>query len=86
MAAEIEDHTEYENLDRADEFLDSLESDPSKAELMSVCQRLNNLLITLKCKKDELQALEVDIQQSKGVVNLLSRAWTWTLFVKLDFY
>jgi hypothetical protein len=37
MAAEMDVHSEYENLDRADEFLDSLESDPSKAELMTVC-------------------------------------------------
>ena len=74
MAAEIDDRSEFENLDRADEFLDSLESDPSKAELMSVCQRLNNLLITLKCKKDELIALEADIKSSKGIVNMLSQA------------
>ena len=47
MAAEIDDLKNYENQDRKDEFLDSLESDPSKAELMSVCQRLNSLLITL---------------------------------------
>lgn len=37
MAAEMDVHSDYENLDRADEFLDSLESDPSKAELMTVC-------------------------------------------------
>jgi hypothetical protein len=66
MAAELDDHSENENEDRAYEFLDSLESDPSKAELMSICQRMNNLLITLKCKRDELQTLEVSIVRAKG--------------------
>ena len=65
MAAEIDDLNNYENQDRKDEFLDSLESDPSKAELMSVCQRLNSLLITLQCKREELKSLENDIIWTK---------------------
>jgi hypothetical protein len=43
-----------------DQFMAAMESDPSQAELMCVCQRLNQLMITLKCKKDELMALEND--------------------------
>jgi len=74
MAAELDEQEDYENEDRADDFLDSLESDPSKAELMSVCQRLNSLLITLKCKRDELQALDNDIDKAKGLVILVRPA------------
>jgi hypothetical protein len=40
----------------------AMESDPSQAELMCVCQRLNQLLISLKCKKEELRHLENDLK------------------------
>lgn len=65
MAEEVDDQNEYEKEDRADEFLSPLESDPSKAELMCICQRLNQLLITLRCKKDELAIIESEITRGQ---------------------
>lgn len=60
MAAEVDDQQQWEQEDMQDQFMAAMESDPSQAELMCVCQRLNQLMITLKCKKDELMALEND--------------------------
>lgn len=43
-----------------DEFLAPLEADPSKAELMCICQTLTKLYISLKYKRDELASAEAD--------------------------
>jgi len=43
-----------------DEFLAPLEADPSKAELMCICQTLTKLYISLKYKRDELNTAEAE--------------------------
>jgi hypothetical protein len=48
--------------------MSAMESDPSQAELMCVCQRLNQLLITLKCKNDELTMLEQESHKLEKMV------------------
>jgi hypothetical protein len=46
-----------------DEFLSPLESDPSKAELMCICQTLTKLFISLKYKRDELSTAEMELNK-----------------------
>ena len=54
--------------------MSAMESDPSQAELMCVCQRLNQLLITLKCKNDELTMLEQESHKLEKMV-LVRKIW-----------
>lgn len=37
MAAEVDEHSAYEQEDVEDDFMSAMESDPSQAELMCVC-------------------------------------------------
>jgi len=48
-----------------DEMLSPFEHDPSKAELMCICSKLNQLLISLKYKKIELAKAEGDYEKIK---------------------
>lgn len=71
MAEEVDNIDAFEQEDREDEFMAAMESDPSQAELMCVCQRMNQLMITLKCKKDELSSLETEaMQMDQGLLVL----------------
>jgi len=41
--------------DMYDDFLSEIEADPSQADLMIICQKLNQLLISLKYKQMEVK-------------------------------
>lgn len=60
IASNVGEHSAFEQEFLEDEFMAAMESDPSQAELMCVCQRLNQLMITLKCKKDDLDQCQKD--------------------------
>lgn len=60
MAENIDSTAEETELD--DEFYQTLESDPSQAELMIICQSLHGLFITLKFKKEDLATAEKELQ------------------------
>ena len=60
LADKSDENPQYEQEWLEDEFLEQIQSDPSQAELMVLCQRLNLLMITLRYKKDELKACEGD--------------------------
>lgn len=61
MAEIVDEQNQYQQEDMVDEFLAPLESDPSKAELMCICQTLTKLYISLKYKRDELVQAEADL-------------------------
>jgi hypothetical protein len=50
-----------EESDSEDDMFDELQSDPSKAELLMLCQALNQLFITLKFKKIDLADAQGDL-------------------------
>jgi hypothetical protein len=60
MADQMDVDDQYDHEDRIDEFITKLESDPCKAELIGICSSLNQLLISLKYKRDELAIAEAE--------------------------
>ena len=59
-----------EHQEMFEELLSPLEHDPSKAELMCICTKLNQLLISLRFKRTELQTAETDLKQLKGLYKI----------------
>jgi len=53
-----EDTTEEQQEDIYEEFINPIETDMSKAELLPICQTLNRLLIGLYFRKQELVTAE----------------------------
>lgn len=45
----------------SDDFISGIEADPSQADLMCICWRLNQLLISLKYKKMEVKQIQEEL-------------------------
>ena len=56
MASNLDDNdTSEEKLQEVyDEFISPIEADMSQVELVPICNALNNLLISLNCRREEL--------------------------------
>ncbi len=65
MAEQLDDKNDYEQEDERDEFMDQLEADPSKAELIVICHSLNSLLLSLKFKRIDLAKAESELKQGQ---------------------
>lgn len=50
-----------------DDFMSEIEADPSQADLMGICQKLNQLLISLKYKQLEYKKAQEELEILKGI-------------------
>ena len=66
LAANVDNISEEKQQEIYDEFISPIEADMSKAEILPICNTLNNLLISKNCKTEELALAEAELQALGG--------------------
>ena len=61
LAQNVDNISEEKQQEIYDDFISPIEADMSKAEILPICNTLNNLLISLNCRKEELAIAEAEL-------------------------
>ena len=62
LATNVDNISEEKQQEIYDEFISPIEADMSKAEILPICNTLNNLLISKNCKTEELAQAEAELR------------------------